>query len=81
MKFYEYNRSTGLPLINEVNRPTDVLTDDPIVFLIYAPNQKIALAVAHAHIFDKIPLANYYGMYNGEKYRGEFLCAMWEYKL
>lgn len=81
MKFYEYNRSTGIPLINEVNSPTDVLTDDPIVFLVYAPNQKIALAVAHAHIFDKIPLTKYYGMYNDEKYRGEFLCAMWEYKL
>lgn len=76
MKFYEYNRSTGIPLINEVNSPTDVLTDDPIIFLVYAPNQQIALSVAHKHIFDKIPLAEYYGMYNGEKYSGEFLCAM-----
>ena len=61
MKFYEYNRSTGLPLINEVNRPTDVLTDDPIVFFglrTKSANSKFC-----------------------EKYCGEFLCAMWEYKL
>lgn len=76
MKFYEYNRSTGIPLLNEVNNPLDVLNDDRTIFLVYAPNYQVALNVAHAHIFDNVPLTKFYGIYNNEKYNGSFLCAM-----
>jgi len=76
MKFYEYNHTGKFPLINEVVSPCDVITDDPTIFLIYAPNYEVAKSVADAHIFGGIPLTSFYGIFKSEKYNGEILCAM-----
>lgn len=76
MQFYEYNHTGKYPLINEVNSPLDVHTEDPIVFLIYAPNRDVARAVADMHVFGGMPIVPFYGLYKSEKYEGDFLCAM-----